>query len=502
MTDSGGYHGTAAGRRIRVRAVLEVVEPEVWRQLDLDASLTLEELHRVLQVAFGWRDSHLHAFAQEMDLPPTLAIPDDARRAHREPRGATVERGWDGRKRLVRYWRDQRSLDDDMPGRPEDGCRVGTVLAKGLPPLEYEYDFGDGWMHRIEWIESWAAEPGEARAVLVRAEGRTPWEDSGGPGGNAEKLEALEQPEHPDHRDTVAWVTEGQGPWCPAHGTPVDAGAVNRELQRWFPSLPGDATPRPEMAVGALTHIMADGIVPEFRMYVERAQAAGRALEPAAVEVAVRPYVWLLDRVGPTGLRLTPAGWLPPQVVVDALADLGWKDLEVGKGSRENQTVVVLHLRHSAMQLGLLRVQKGVLLLTPAGRKVAGDPLALWRYLARAIVDRAGSDVVRDAILFFAVEIAAGRDRVADEWKKNSYAEAIAFGLEVVGWRFRDGSGAGADVAWDCVRGAESIFDNLGAWVRVRGWRSGPVTEVGRAFAREVLAVPAEVARHRKPSIG
>lgn len=135
-----------AGRHmVRIRASLQDVEPEVWRLIDVDAELTLEDLHTVLQVAFGWRQYHLHGFAQE----------ESSR----------------GERRLRRYWRDERSLAEGMTGVPEADARVGHVFAETHASVEYEYDFGDGWVHVLEWVDTCAGEPGEPRASVVRAEG-------------------------------------------------------------------------------------------------------------------------------------------------------------------------------------------------------------------------------------------------------------------------------------------------------------------------------------------
>ena len=61
--------------------------PPVWRQLQVPATLTLARLHRVLQVAFGWEDHHLHEFVigKRHFAPPggdpwTDPRPVDARR--------------------------------------------------------------------------------------------------------------------------------------------------------------------------------------------------------------------------------------------------------------------------------------------------------------------------------------------------------------------------------------------------------------------------------------
>lgn len=34
----------------------------IWRRLLVRSDLTLFGLHRVIQIAFGWEDYHLHAF--------------------------------------------------------------------------------------------------------------------------------------------------------------------------------------------------------------------------------------------------------------------------------------------------------------------------------------------------------------------------------------------------------------------------------------------------------
>ncbi|MBN2177582.1 MAG: plasmid pRiA4b ORF-3 family protein [Demequinaceae bacterium] len=499
---------TGAGRQmVRIRAALQWVEPEVWRVLDVDAEMTLEELHRALQVAFGWRDYHLHAFAQELDLPKDVTVPADARGASSTRHGTSVEYGPMGERRLRKYWRDERSLAEGMTGIPEADAKVGEVFAESHPPVEYEYDFGDGWVHTLEWVDTCAGEPGESRATLVRAEGNTPWEDSGGPPGYAEMREAAGDPTHEDHLPAARWVHDLQGPWVWPHGTPPDVGLISRELARQFPDV--DAAPRRPTAIDALIEIMVDGWVPEFRIYLDRAgvdldvAVTDPAVDPSVIQAAVRPFAWLLHRVGPTGLKLTAAGWLPPAVVVDALAELGWQDREVGTGNRENQTNSVFDLRHTAMAVGLLRVQKGMLLLTPAGRKVADDALGLWRHLARAVVDRAKTDVERDAALLFAVELAAGRDSTWDHPRdrlRDPYGDAVADALQIVGWTSRSGEEIDAFTARDAGRLALDVFDILGAWERNSRTRRGAATEAGRAFARDILALPADLARHRSSS--
>jgi hypothetical protein len=46
----------------RLRIDLAHTEPAAWRRVDLASDLYLDEVHEVIQVAFGWPDSHLHQF--------------------------------------------------------------------------------------------------------------------------------------------------------------------------------------------------------------------------------------------------------------------------------------------------------------------------------------------------------------------------------------------------------------------------------------------------------
>lgn len=47
----------------RVRVDLDHSAPPIWRRIDLRSDQTLDVLHQVLQVAFGWDDYHLHRFS-------------------------------------------------------------------------------------------------------------------------------------------------------------------------------------------------------------------------------------------------------------------------------------------------------------------------------------------------------------------------------------------------------------------------------------------------------
>lgn len=52
----------AASVVYQLKVILRGISPQIWRRVLVPADLTLYGLHRVIQIAFGWEDYHLHAF--------------------------------------------------------------------------------------------------------------------------------------------------------------------------------------------------------------------------------------------------------------------------------------------------------------------------------------------------------------------------------------------------------------------------------------------------------
>jgi Plasmid pRiA4b ORF-3-like protein len=49
----------------QMKITLRDSKPPIWRRLQVSADTSLEKLHLILQIAFGWTDSHLHQFIKE-----------------------------------------------------------------------------------------------------------------------------------------------------------------------------------------------------------------------------------------------------------------------------------------------------------------------------------------------------------------------------------------------------------------------------------------------------
>lgn len=380
---------------LRVRVSVEDSEPEIWRLLEVDATLTLAEVHEALQIAMGWEQSHLHAFEH----------PDSRR------------------------WLDQGSLDEGLDGADERTVTLGEVLTEDSGPLAYEYDFGDSWHHRIELVEVITGDPEVPRARLLRGERRAPLEDSGGIHGYTELLGSLADPSAEDHEEMAGWVAGTSGPWAePFDPEALEIGRVNRALTRRFDPSGDDAQWGASLA--RMVPRMYPGAQVAFGSYLDAAQLDRPVLFDAELAArSVLPFTWLLERVGPAGLALTAAGRLPPAVVREAAAAFGWDETWVGKANREDHLPPAADLREFATRSGLVRKQKGRLLITAAARAYGGDPLALLRRLASRWLGLKRFGAAKDASVLFAAELAVGGHP-----DRREVADRIAYGLSALGW--------------------------------------------------------------------
>lgn len=162
--------------------------PPIWRRIHVPANISLSTLHQVLQEAMGWQDCHLHQFIADGEH---YGVPHP---------------------------------DDWEPIRDERRVRLNALLRAPKDRLDYQYDFGDGWDHRVV-LEK--VVPGETLEHPRCLAGRRacPPEDSGGVWGYEEFLQAIGDPGHPEHETYVEWIG---GEFDPAA---FDVGEVNERLR-------------------------------------------------------------------------------------------------------------------------------------------------------------------------------------------------------------------------------------------------------------------------------
>lgn len=435
----------------RVRVDLVGTKPPLWRRLELASDMLLDELHEVLQAAFGWTDSHLHRFGSG---PGIYAF---------------------GTEQYLCPF----EVEEGEPGVPEQDVRLDEVLVEAGDTLLYLYDFGDDWEHRIK-LEAVTPREGSARrAVCTTGRREAPAEDCGGVGGYELGVAATD-PAHPDHAAAVAEFARRFGDDLDPSEigpTPFDIETINEELA----DLGAGSTQETELP-GPLADLVAAVRDPsesrELRQLAEAALREPVRIDADAAARMVWPYTWLLDRVGADGITLTGSGYLPPAHVEAAVAALDAGRHWIGRGNRENHTAPVLQLRTSAQQAGLLRKYRGKVLRTARGKAMGADPVALWWHLAERIPARRAGTVESQAGLLFLTAVASqGPDRTG---------ETVARFLDTLGWIAGDGSRITAMDAARQYRDTAAVLRLIGAVPGFRG-RGDSTPPEGLAFARAAL---------------
>jgi hypothetical protein len=182
---------------LQLKVTLRKLSPPVWRRLHIRSDATLEALHRSLQIAFGWGNSHVHSFSTDTATYGPVSLADHIELT-------------DERKVVLR----------DLFRRP------GATLY-------YEYDPGDGWVHHIVFERVVPLEFERPYPWVVGGRRACPPDDVGGVWGYEHFLDAISDKRHPEHREMHKWYG---GAFDPSR---FDLAAVNRALH-------SDDAPAPE----------------------------------------------------------------------------------------------------------------------------------------------------------------------------------------------------------------------------------------------------------------
>ena len=174
---------------LQIKVTLDGLRPPIWRRLVVAGDATLFHLHLALQVAMGWENYHLHCFR----IDGVRYGPDD-------------DGGFD--------------LDDV----DESGVSVAEVFSD-VERGSYDYDFGDGWEHRLLVEKREVPLALSGAATCIGGKRACPPEDCGGIWGYANMLDALGDPAHPEREETLEWLGEDFDPES------FDPEAVNARLK-------------------------------------------------------------------------------------------------------------------------------------------------------------------------------------------------------------------------------------------------------------------------------
>ena len=86
--------------------------------------------------------------------------------------------------------------------------RLSHLMKKEKDSLIYEYDFGDGWVHKIILEKVLPFDTETVLPFCIKAKGACPPEDVGGVWGYHDLLEALADENHPEHERVRDWIGE------------------------------------------------------------------------------------------------------------------------------------------------------------------------------------------------------------------------------------------------------------------------------------------------------
>lgn len=419
--------------------------PPIWRRIEVRSDVSLLTLHRVIQGAFEWYDYHLYRFS--------LGHPFDR----------------DSELFLCDY----EMTEGEEEGTFVDDVRLDETIQEPGDKLDYVYDYGDGWRHKIKLEKIRSALPDEPIAVCTAGRRAVPPEDSRGM-LDEELVEEFDfDPEYFDLEET----NEDIDTWLETPGGFAPAGAVPEPLE---------STP----AGGALIaqfpqfeHMLNDSADPRVRLEIIRrlfvlttddSETDSPPLDTADMADSLSAVQLLLDEIG-DGIRLTGAGYLPPKIALRFGQELGLSDFELSSGG-ESKMFAVMHVREALRQAGLLRKYKGDLVLTKAARQGREATPVLWNHLAERLLptEPSARTFAHDAALLSLLFVATS-DGVLG-------LTTVAELLTASGWSVNDEPVQSYDVAFE------------GSWQTILLWFIAP-KEHRAWFSNRVSPAAAELAR-------
>jgi hypothetical protein len=124
----------------QLKITIDDITPPIWRIISVPETFSLNKLHHIIQISFGWTNSHLYMFGEYEHKIGDPILWDDGE----------TETLWDKK------------------------IKIRDVLQKIGDKLKYEYDMGDGWEHTVvlEKIEDRGSKTGKC---LDGARNAPPW---------------------------------------------------------------------------------------------------------------------------------------------------------------------------------------------------------------------------------------------------------------------------------------------------------------------------------------
>ena len=164
---------------LKIELILE--EKNVVRIIRVGANITFERLHKIIQAAYNWQESHLYKFllfkdGEEREKPSFEIVIDKEDAAN--PKNSRLAH----RAKLCDYLREYKHI-------------------------LYMYDFGDSWIHYIDVTDS-GDDCKQDLPILMDGANDAPPEDCGGPEGFADFLKIIRKPKHEEYKEMKMWAKD------------------------------------------------------------------------------------------------------------------------------------------------------------------------------------------------------------------------------------------------------------------------------------------------------
>ncbi len=159
----------------QIKITLQGSKPPIWRRILISDAIKLDEFHEVIQIVMGWENYHLHQFR------------------HGE----------------IFYGVPNEDFDDSgLELKDETKYKLSDLLKAEKSSVMYEYDFGDGWEHKIVLEKILPFDSTIQLPQCIKGKRACPPEDCGGIWGYESLLESLNDKKHLEHEDMLEWLGE------------------------------------------------------------------------------------------------------------------------------------------------------------------------------------------------------------------------------------------------------------------------------------------------------
>lgn len=179
---------------LQIKVALKYFKPTIFRTFYFPADATFIDLHAAIQETMGWTSSHLFAFRKGNFL--NIGIPSE--------------------------------MDIDFGN---EVVEITTTPLMGIleypkDTITYEYDFGDGWEHKVDVQKVFESLEIPHLPYCIKAANACPIEDCGGVWGYQNLLEVMQNKKHPEYKEMNQFYDfKSLTPW------EVDIAEINEELK-------------------------------------------------------------------------------------------------------------------------------------------------------------------------------------------------------------------------------------------------------------------------------